>query len=288
MKKVGFITCEEEATLYYDDQKVLPLFNKSGIEIVPIIWDQLTDYTDLDLLVFRSAWDYHFKTAQFELWLNEMTQCPTPICNPVSIIQKNYNKRYLKDLQDKGFSIIPTFFFEEVEEINLEEILQKNKWEKGVIKPVISMSAYHTYAFDENSAADLQKELVNYYGKTTVMVQKFAEEITIEGEWSIIFYDKEYCMSALKKPKKGDFRVQGELGGTIEIIDPPSVIIQQAKEILESYAEDILYARMDGIIHNGQFQLMEAELIDPELYFRASEKGQKSFLKAIQKRLKLI
>ena len=288
MKKIGFITCEEESNLYYDDQNLLPLFKKSGIEIFPMIWDKSTNYEDLDLLIFRSAWDYHFKTAQFESWLIEMKQCLVPICNPISIIQKNYNKLYLKDLQDKGFSIIPTLFFEDVRKVNLEEILQKNNWEKGVIKPVISMSAYHTYAFDENNAANLQKDLVNYYGKTTVMVQKFAKEITIEGEWSIIFYDKEYCMSALKKPKKGDFRVQGELGGTIEILDPPRVVIQQAKTILESYDEDILYARMDGVIHNGQFQLMEAELIDPELYFRVSEKGQKAFLQAIQKRLNLI
>jgi len=110
-------------------------------------------------------------------------------------------------------------------------------------------------------------------------------EIAVEGEWSIVFYDKEYCMSALKKPKSGDFRVQGEFGGSVTYLDPPSQIISAAKATLDYYQEDILYARMDGIIQNGQFVLMEAELIDPELYFRAGEKGQVAFLKAMQKRL---
>lgn len=285
MKKVGFITCEEFADLYYDDQYLVAPFSKAGIEIIPIIWDRPIDYEKFDLLVFRSAWDYHQKTAQFKEWLKTLKNVSTPICNAPAIIEQNYDKHYLKNLQEKGFSIIPTLFFEDVRQIDLATILEEQGWQKGVIKPVISMSAYHTYSFDENKCADLQQQLEQYYSETSVMVQKFTPEITTEGEWSIVFFDKTYCMSALKKPKAGDFRVQGELGGTVEYLDPPKKIIEEAKEILDSYQEDILYARMDGIIHNGQFQLMEAELIDPELYFRSGVKGQNAFLKAIQARL---
>ena len=287
MNKIGFITCEQFPNLYYDDKHLIKPFAKAGIEIIPIIWDKIEDYTGLDLLVFRSAWDYHFKTKAFGEWLKKLKKCTVEVCNPVSIIQQNYDKYYLKNLQDKGFSIIPTLFFEQVEQIDLQQILQKNDWQKGVIKPVISMSAYHTYAFDKKNALDLQKNLKSYYGDTKVMVQKFAEEITTEGEWSLVFYDKKYCMSALKKPKKGDFRVQGELGGTLKYIDPPPKIIAEAKTILDNFEGAILYARMDGIIHNNHFQLMEAELIDPELYFRAGEKGQMGFLKVVQMRLGL-
>ena len=114
---------------------------------------------------------------------------------------------------------------------------------------------------------------------------KTASEIITEGEWSLVFFDKQYCMSALKLPKKGDFRVQSELGGTISYPEPPATIIAEAKAILDSYAEPILYARMDGVIHNKHFQLMEAELIDPELYFRSGEKGRKAFLEAVLKRI---
>lgn len=286
MKKIGFITCEEFSDLYYDDKHLVAPFAKAGIEIVPVIWDQPIDYEKFDLLIFRSAWDYHYKTPQFKEWLQTLKSVNVPICNPPSLIEQNYDKHYLKELQEKGFSVIPTLFFEGVKQINLAEILKEQGWQKGVIKPVVSMSAYHTYSFDEHKCANLQSHLAAYYGETSVMVQKFTPEITTEGEWSIIFFDKQYCMSALKKPKVGDFRVQGELGGTVEYLDPPKAIIAAAKEILSYYKEDILYARMDGIIHNGHFQLMEAELIDPELYFRSGEKVQKAFLQAIQARLR--
>jgi len=285
MKKIGFITCQEYAALAADEQYLIAPFKAAGITIIPLIWDTPIHYAAYDLLIFRSAWDYHEKTTAFESWLNQLKTIDTPVYNPISLIEQNYDKYYLKQLQDKGFPIIPTLFFDKVSTINLAQILETQQWTKGVIKPVISMSAYHTYAFDQQNCEQLQQQLSNYYGNTKVMVQEFAHEITTIGEWSLVFFDKQYCMAALKKPQKGDFRVQSELGGTITYPEPPANIIAQAKTILANYKEDILYARMDGIIRNGQFVLMEAELIDPELYFRSGEKGRKAFLRAIQKRL---
>ena len=285
MKKIGFITCQEYAHLDTDEQHILPLFEAAGLKIIPIIWDQPVNYEEFDLLVFRSAWDYHYKPAAFYDWLQELKQIKTPIANPISIIEENYDKYYLKAYQDKGFPIIPTLFFDDVKNLDLAKIMSEMNWERGVIKPAISMSAYHTYSFDPTNYKTIQSQLTKFYGATKVMVQKFAPEITSVGEWSLVFFDKQYCMSALKTPKKGDFRVQSELGGTIVYPEPPTHIIAEAKAILDSYEEDILYARMDGIIHKNHFQLMEAELIDPELYFRSGEKGRKAFLEAILRRV---
>jgi len=284
MKKVGFITCEKYPDLAKDERHLLPLFKSASIEIIPVIWDQPIDYEAFDLLVFRSAWDYHYKAEAFHNWLQELKQISTPIANPISIIEENYDKFYLKEYEQKGFSIIPTLFFEKVQDIDLASILKENNWQKGVIKPAISMSAYHTYSFDSTNCQQLQNKLVAHYGTTKVLVQNFASEILDEGEWSLVFFNKEYCMTALKKPKKGEFRVQSELGGTITYPEPPATIIAEAKAILDSYEEDILYARMDGIIHNGHFQLMEAELIDPELYFRSGDTGRRAFLTAVLRR----
>jgi len=285
MKKIGLITCKEFPNLNFDDQYLLQPFSKTGIELIPVVWDEPTDLNQFDLLIFKSAWDYHQKTIAFEHWLQTLKTIKTPICNPISIIEQNYNKYYLKDLEEKGCAIIPTLFFEDVQQLSLSAVLADKGWTKAVIKPVISMSAFHTYSFDKTNHQSIQENLVNYYGNTSVMIQQFTPEITTEGEWSIVFFDKKYCISALKKPKKGDFRVQSELGGTITYPEPPPHIIEEAKNILNYYPEDILYARMDGIIHQGHFQLMEAELIDPELYFRSGEKVQNAFLEAVKKRL---
>ncbi|MCR9287161.1 MAG: hypothetical protein NXI23_07180 [Bacteroidetes bacterium] len=285
MKRIGFITSQEHSALYYDDRYLIVPFQKEGIEIVPVVWDGDNSFSDLDLLVFRSAWDYHFKMEQFENWLEEINKENIKIFNPISVIQGNYDKFYLKGLAEKGLPIIPTSFVENTESLNLKTLLEKNNWEKAVIKPAVSMSAYQTFSFDQSNSEVLQKELKNTFGAGRVIIQEFAQEIVEEGEWSLIFFDKHYCTAILKKPKKGDFRVQGELGGTAQIAQPSERVIWQAQRILFSFEEPLLYARVDGIIREGNFYLMELELIDPELFFRVSPKAITSFLAGIKKRI---
>lgn len=285
MKKIGFITSVEDADLYYDDKYLIEPFLESGIEIVPVIWDQYFDYNSVDLLIFRSAWDYHHKVPKFQAWLNQLETISSKVWNPPSIIQQNYDKFYLKELNRSGVFIIPTLFYPSVKEVDLQQILIQHNWEKGVIKPAISMSAYQTYSFSMENAAILQQELINNYGNTKVIIQQFSEAIVKEGEWSLVFFNKKYCFSVLKSPKAGDFRVQSDFGGTHQIIDPSEKIIAQAKAILDQYEEPLLYARVDGVQQDGNFQLMELELIDPELYFRYGEKVRKAFLEAIRELL---
>lgn len=285
MKKIGFITSSEHSNLYHDDRHLIEPFRKKGIEILPVIWDEENDFFDLEMLIFRSAWDYHFKTEKFENWLKEIDNQEVKICNPISVVQKNYDKFYLKELAEKGLPIIPTAFFKNVGNLNLRAVLKEKNWQKAVIKPAISMSAWQTHFFDNSNVEDLQNDLKNAFGNSPVIIQEFAKEITEEGEWSLIFFDKQYCTTILKKPKKGDFRVQGELGGTSQVAQPSERIIWQAQKILFSFEEPLLYARVDGIIRDGNFYLMELELIDPELFFRVNPKAITSFLAGIIKRL---
>lgn len=285
MKKLGFITCEEIKDLYHDDLHLIKPFQEIGIEVEAFIWDGEQNITDFDALLFRSAWDYHFKTKQFEAWLDKMEKSNLPIFNPISIIKKNYDKFYLKDFAEKGFLILPTLFFENVKDLDLKEILKNQDWEKAVIKPSISMSAFKTYLITPENIDEFQLKLPAIYEDRRVIVQQFAKPITETGEWSLVFFEKEYAFTVLKSPKKGEFRVQGELGGSIQLKEPAENIIQQAKEFLDYYEEDILYARVDGVIENGQFYLMELELIDPELYFRIASAGKEKFVKAVKSRL---
>ncbi|RMG88774.1 MAG: glutathione synthetase, partial [Bacteroidetes bacterium] len=51
--------------------------------------------------------------------------------------------------------------------------------------------------------------------------------------------------------------------------------------------EPLLYARVDGVVRDGDLVLMELELIDPELFFRFSESARRNFISALKKRLQV-
>ena len=81
-----------------------------------------------------------------------------------------------------------------------------------------------------------------------------------------MFFDGQYSHSALKIPKKGDFRVQHYHGGSILYPKPKSEHIQQAEKYVQGFAKGTLYARVDGILIDDVFFLMEIEMIEPYLF----------------------
>ena len=97
------------------------------------------------------------------------------------------------------------------------------------------------------------------------MLQKFMDSIASEGEWSVMFFAGVFSHAVLKKPKPGDFRVQNDFGGTAQLTDPPEHVLSSATRAVEVVAPT-LYARVDGVVDDGQFRLMELELIEPALF----------------------
>jgi glutathione synthase/RimK-type ligase-like ATP-grasp enzyme len=102
-----------------------------------------------------------------------------------------------------------------------------------------------------------------------VLVQPFLEAIRTDGEWSLLFYGGDYSHAVLKRPRRGDFRVQQTHGGTSEVSEPSPQVIEQAQRALDAAGQASHYARVDGCVVDGRFVLMELELIEPDLFLRA-------------------
>ncbi|MEO1654892.1 MAG: hypothetical protein AAFU64_15200, partial [Bacteroidota bacterium] len=117
------------------------------------------------------------------------------------------------------------------------------------------------------------------------LLQKFLPEIKENGEWSLIFFNGRFSHAVQKKPKKGDFRVQEEYGGESLAQIPPSYLIREARNIIQLFAPDSLYARVDGLDIQEAFYLMELELIEPELFLHLHPQGHSNFVEAIRQRL---
>ncbi len=112
------------------------------------------------------------------------------------------------------------------------------------------------------------------------MVQPFVEEIK-GGEWSFLFFNDTYSHCVLKIPKQGDFRVQHQHGGSISYPEPNPLHIEQAQAYVKGLPQRTLYARVDGVIVNSSFVLMELELIEPYLFLRAENNSFENYYDAL-------
>jgi len=215
MQKIGLATCHKLPRLTDDDQLLLNSLVKAGLPTQPVVWDDKeVNWQEFSWVVIRSCWDYHTRLDEFLNWLELLEKQNVSISNTAFIIRWNCNKRYLLDLEAKGILIVPTVFLQSNSTENIKQLLKDHDWQRAVVKPTVSATAYQTWLTcldnTDSDQAKLEKMLAEF---PEVMIQQFLEVIRRGGEWSFMFFDGRFSHAVVKKPRAGDFRVQDDFGG---------------------------------------------------------------------------
>ena len=284
---IVFVTCSEFPYGTDDDRVAFEPLRKFGLVVQPVAWtDSAVAWSSFDGVIFRSCWDYHLQPAKFKQWLSRLRSERISCLNPLDVIEWNIDKFYLQDLQKRGVRVTPTVWLKKDQTVNLRRLLEREGWDQAVVKPAVAGTAYQTWLTTPDQAGQHQAQLEQMLSTKNVLVQKFLPEIIGQGEWSLIFFDKQFCHAVVKRARAGDFRVQSDFGGTFTVENPPPVVIETAQYILAQVPDPLLYARIDGLMLAGQFTLMELELIEPELFLRATPDAPRIFAEAIDKATK--
>ena len=279
--KIALLTCEKLPELTAADQLLIPELAKHNIVAKPVIWsDKTINWSDYDYLIFRNTWDYFEKEIEFNLWLDQIEKLGIKTLNPIGIIKQNKHKFYLRELEKQGISILPTVFIDKTNSLNLSEFIPSH-WKKAVIKPAFSAGSYLTEVFKVSDVQKINDDYKNLAENKELLLQEFMPEIQIAGETSFIFFNKKFSHAVNKKPVEGDFRVQVQFGGKYTLVQPSQELIEKAQKIVNTFPENLLYARVDGIIIATELYLMEIECIEPDLYFDIAEGAMERFVVSI-------
>lgn len=281
MKNLALVTYNQLPELNYSDRLLSDPFKKYGFATEIIPWDKKNvRWKDFDLVIIRSCWDYHHRIPEFLDWLNRMEILKGHIWNPVNIIRWNLNKKYLIELEKKNVPIIPTLFIDKKNVKNIRNLLNEKDWRKIIIKPAVGASSYLITKIKAGELSSESPEIKSVLKQSEAIIQPFMEEITTEGEYSFIFINKKFSHAIHKIPKKHEFRTQPEFGAKEVLYKPEQCLIIQTQKILGEVDSPLLYARVDGLIIDNQFYLMELELIEPYLYFEKAENSAENFAEA--------
>ena len=149
-----------------------------------------------------------------------------------------------------------------------------------IVKPRVSGGAWKTLRLSrEEALADAPEG--------PAMIQPYLPSIETEGETSLLFFGGRLSHVVNKRPVSGDFRIQTQFGGQYRALaEPPAGALALAERTLKAIDEDLLYARIDMAQGaDGEWLLMEAELIEPDFYLGAAPEGGKRFADAVRARL---
>jgi glutathione synthase/RimK-type ligase-like ATP-grasp enzyme len=272
-KRIALVTCSKYPNLTESDRILAGALTKAGADAVAVDWrDPSVQWSNFNLAVVRSTWDYHLYPDEFSAWIDHVATA-THLVNSAGMMQWNRNKgRYLIDLLGCGISVVDFTVVEPGNTLPYRRLYQFD-WNEVVVKPLIGASAWQIMRV---AAEDFERSIPSELQASGYIVQPFLPEIEA-GEYSVIFFNCEYSHTVLKKPRPGDFRTQTELGGSVELVHPSDSVIQQATKIVRRLFGRPTYARIDGIVRDGRFLLMEAELIEPELYFHLAPNAANTF-----------
>jgi len=279
----------------YDDLLIEPL-NQAGWSSETISWRAKNiNWNDYQLVMVRSPWDYQLDCDAFVNVLQDIDDSSAHLDNPLTIMKWNINKHYLKELATKGIEIVPTLWCDNITATDIPAFFSSNNSigdhidnnsQEIVIKPCISAGAFDTYRLTLAQAVKQQSELLTTFKQREFMVQPFVHAIISEGEFSLFYFDDEFSHAILKTPQNNDYRVQEEFGSLIIKVEPEVLLKQQAEKVLSVIDTSLLYARLDFVRTATGFALMEAELIEPSLYFNFDKDSPQRFVNAVERRMR--
>ncbi|GLQ92664.1 ATP-grasp domain-containing protein [Dyella acidisoli] len=273
-------------TVHQDDVHLLATLNRLGVETTVCVWnDPHVDWTSFDAVLIRTIWDYFEHYTAFCAWLDMLDRLGVITINDTHTLRWNSDKRYLLELEQQGVPVIPTRV---AQGGSLQETLSPMLEHDVVIKPTVSGGAWHTVR-GKVGTADFQHAIEQLPNKLDYLVQPFVPEIASHGEWSLMFFDNAYSHAVLKRPTTGDYRVQEQHGGRTDQATPDDHIVKAASKTLAATAalghRDLAYARVDGVVANGQFLVMELEVIEPSLFLTGRPEAAERFAQLLVERL---
>lgn len=251
-----------------------------GIDAVPQPWtahvDDASALSAYACVLPLLAWGYHHDHARWlracETWRN----ASMPLWNPADVLAWNSDKRYLETLAARGVAVPHTVSASTITRELLDETFDTTGADALIVKPAVSGGAWKTQRVRRGDAVEDTG--------MTMLVQPYLSTIASEGETSLLYFGGQLSHVVNKRPPQGEFRVQQQFGGAYTLLDaPPAGALALAEATLAAIGTPLLYARIDMVPdEEGRWLLMEAELIEPDLYLGVDPRGGAGFAAAVR------
>ncbi len=283
-RRIALVTGSEMAKPDPESHLLVKALADIGIAAELVSWRADIDWSAYPLVVIRTPWDYFRHLDEFLAWARSV-EAVTRVVNPPALIEWNSHKRYLRDLAAQGVPTIPTLWLAQGSANSVGKLLAQD-WETVVVKPAVSIGAIGAMRALALDPA-LQRHLQQLVAAGDVMAQPYIESIAENGELSLIYFGGQFSHAIRKRPQPGDYRVQDMYGGRNERDEPCAAARALGDLVLKCLPLATAYARVDMVLYDCNWCLMEVELVEPELFFPLAEGSAAAFAEEIRRLLDL-
>src|ERR1700730_15152939 len=255
---------------------------RRGFAVVGAPWDgPRAAFDGAAAVVIRSTWGYYRASDAFRDW-TEAIAAASRLFNPIGLVRWNLRKDYNGKRAAVSVPVPqPHFVACEVDEI--DKVFGETGWSRAVVKPLTGASGYSVELVAREGIADAMSRLAAW-ARAGVLVQEFLPEIA-DGELSLIYFDGLFSHAVRKRPPQGEVRVNSRFGATRSAEMPAREVTEQGAAALRTLPELPLYARVDGVVRDGQLIVIEVEVLEPGLFMEFDPSSAERFAEATLRRI---
>jgi len=246
-----------------------------GLSVDHRAWDAPLEAGAARVVLPLLAWGYHLRSQAWFARLDALEAAGVRLANPAPVLRWNTTKTYLAELSAKGAPVVPTLALERLTLEDLDRAREHFGVDVLVAKPQISGGSQDTVKL---------RHADGLAGCPTgpALVQPFLPAVGEEGELSLFYFDGVFSHAVTKVAASGDFRVQPQFGGRVSGVAPEPEALHAAEMVLKAAGAPLTYARVDLIRGlEGTPQLMELELIEPDLFLGHAHDAGAAFAAAV-------
>ena len=227
-----------------------------------------------DIVILKSIWGYHIDYEKFLKQISVFKKKKIKLVNDYNFIYWNIDKlKYLNEI--KNINVISTNPLQirhakTAQDIRsaISEASETFNTDILVIKPSISASGYLTFAYDINKKNGLVVNSLMANKNLDFMVQSYQSSIA-EGEISVIIINGKLLYGVIRFPG-----VLSDKKDTMYLrLTSIPISIKKSLSVLKDFfwgKFGVLpnICRVDFLKSNSSYEILEIELIDPDLFFR--------------------
>lgn len=280
---IALVTARAHRDRDADLEPLAEALRRAGCHVSVPAWDDGdVDWTQPDLAVLRSPWDYVARYDEFLAWLDRAGSA-TAIQNRPDVVRWSTDKRYLLELAAAGVPIVPTQLIEPGEPVDPALLAGE-----VVVKPVVSAGSRHTARHTDAAAARAHAEELLGRGRA-VLVQPYQPAVDHHGETAMVFFGGTLSHGLRKGPlltADAAPRDHAEGPTSLEVRVPSGHELDLAARVLAAAPPDLLYARVDCLPGpDGRPVLLELELAEPSFFVTYVPGAADRFARAVLEHL---
>jgi len=250
-----------------------------GVTAELIAWDEPdVDWESFDLTVLRSTWDYASRREEFLAWAAQRPR----LLNPVDVVTYSTDKHYLLDLEARGVPVVPSQFYDVGEAPVFPAV-------DFVVKPAVGAGSIDAARYRPHEEAAARAHVADLHARgRSVLIQPYQHTVDFFGELALIFIDGQFSHAMSKAamlntpPELRDAAFRRNQMAP-DVADEEALAV--AHQALAERFATLLYARVDLVAAPSGWQVMELELVEPNLFLTFEDDAAARLAGAIARRL---